>query len=933
MLVNAPTADRPTKRIKATIATVDAGIDASATYAVVSSAETSRVSSPSTETDDGAAIVDDAPLNATVATGVATIHNQKQKILIQTCLGLLTSALPQTLVSFQSKSKDLSTFKELWTAHGFRTSMVTSPKPAVSVYLESCINPSGIDVSKSSDVIEGRNYLLYLLGMHPNQKDESDVEETYQSGIKSVYCLLQFCKKLRSVRESDMQDPRIVEILKDWETGLSTCTNAVASPSFIDGNKADADIHVTNLRTFASNVPEILSNLISTLMTIDHSLHKEQLIHEYDRIEYRNCTLANACLQRVMSCVNDVDPSSLGNAAATASNSKKNRGEWIFQQVYFKASPPGKYLPKYERITIHLNDPSSEGEEGVLASGQFIFLPSLTQVLRGAEMMSTSTSREITTSSSTSKKLINAGVRSVVGKMVQTTWDTLLRHGYYVDEERKKHLGPLLEEFYESGLLGGRDASMPILLNAHFNPTYALSLYLHGTAGAGKSSLVRNIFPAINASIAAYADPELLVRFVKQNLNKPFQTLRLELDLRPNNNDYSVMSIIQGRRMTLTQSKPGLVLVALEEMPSDVTGADPNQSEVAKLLSMRFSGRKGEFKDGAAPRNSEKRGISGDATIITVFTSNYDLEPHCLEALQSLDMFKNLSVIKVAPVAGEDREAFALSYLKQRLHESLTPWRGNININLEVPCGNGDIRPLVRYLRLLSFYIHAMVLEQAASGSTSLDVYVKFDHATEVTTVTNMTNGKSTQLKPGSFQNLYPVKPLSLDFRASNTVIQLQNLHPNLQNPLELSQILEFYFSKTLAPAVILSQNEDLLHDLTTFLAQSKGVDGILDINPSSYKMMKSLYDPTDTPNLRDDILQILHGDGPTSKNSRFVAIELKCNSVDAQLQIREIIEDTPSMTAFSTEKSALYKDGLIFCVYIKGELTPEIESRASLII
>lgn len=69
------------------------------------------------------------------------------------------------------------------------------------------------------------------------------------------------------------------------------------------------------------------------------------------------------------------------------------------------------------------------------------------------------------------------------------------------------------------------------------------------------------------------------------------------------------MSIIQGRRMTLTQSKPGLVLVALEEMPSDVTGADPNQSEVAKLLSMRFSGRKGEFKDGAAPRNSEKRGV------------------------------------------------------------------------------------------------------------------------------------------------------------------------------------------------------------------------------------------------------------------------------------------------------------------------------------
>ncbi len=460
MLINPPTADRPTKRIKTTVATADA--------AVVSSAETSRVSSPSMETDEGAAIADDTRGNVTVSTGVATIHDQKQKMLIQTCLRLLTSALPKTLIDFRNKSKDLSTFKELWTSHGFRTSMVTSPKPAVSVYLESCINPTGIDINSSDDLIEGRNYLLYLLGMHPSQKDEPNVDETtYQSTIKSVYCLLQFCTKLRSVRDNDMRDPRIVEILKDWETGLSTCIDAVLSPTFLDGSSSDADIHVANLLSFASNAPEILSKLISTLMTIDHSLHKEQLIHEYDRIEYRNCTLANACLQRFLSYVNGngVDPSSSGNAATKAKSNEKKHGEWIFQQVYFKASPPGKYLPKYERITIHLNDPTSEAEEGALTSGQFIFLPCLTQVLRGAEMMSASSSRASSSSSSNgTKKLINAGVQSVIGKMIQTTWGTLLRHGYYVDEERKTHLGPLLEEFYESGLLGGRDASMPILL-------------------------------------------------------------------------------------------------------------------------------------------------------------------------------------------------------------------------------------------------------------------------------------------------------------------------------------------------------------------------------------------------------------------------------------------------------------------------------------
>ena len=55
--------------------------------------------------------------------------------------------------------------------------------------------------------------------------------------------------------------------------------------------------------------------------------------------------------------------------------------------------------------------------------------------------------------------------------------------------------------------------------NAHFNPTYPLSLYLHGMAGSGKSSLVRNLHSTINESISEHCDLELLVRFVKQNLN------------------------------------------------------------------------------------------------------------------------------------------------------------------------------------------------------------------------------------------------------------------------------------------------------------------------------------------------------------------------------------------------------------------------------
>lgn len=453
----------------------------------------------------------------------------------------------------------------------------------------------------------------------------------------------------------------------------------------------------------------------------------------------------------------------------------------------------------------------------------------------------------------------------------------------------------------------------------------------------------------MNAAITAHCDPETTVRFVKQNLNKPFDTLKLELELRPNNNDYSVMSIIQGRRMTLSQSKPGLVMVGLEEMPSNVAGADPNQLEVSKLISMRFSGRKGDFKAGDAPRNSCKRGehyldslcifdfiltfwvnpgISGDATIINIFTSNYNLEQPCLDALQRLEMFQNLHIIQVASIGGQDREAFAKSYLSQRVNKSMASLNKKVHMKLDVPLGEGDTRPLVRYLRMLSFYIHALVVKSnLATSVSSVEVTISFDPDTNMTTVAT-SNGSTMNLKSGSFDNIYAETPIVLDSRASEIVEKLQQLHPDLKSPSELCQILGFYFAKSLAPTVVLSGNKQLVDDLMQLMSLSKGVHLIPNIDPSGYKIMKSLYDSSDTPNLRDDIISFV-----SANEKALVAIQLNCNTANDQMQIREIVEDTPSMTAFSTERSALHKDGLFFGVYVNGFITPEIASRASLTI
>lgn len=419
------------------------------------------------------------------------------------------------------------------------------------------------------------------------------------------------------------------------------------------------------------------------------------------------------------------------------------------------------------------------------------------------------------------------------------------------------------------------------------------------------------------------------MRFVKQNLNKHTAILNLEFELRPNNNDLSVMSIIQGRRMTLGQSKPGLVVVGLEEMPDhdDRAIVDPNQLATCQLISQRFNGRKGCFRvELAAPRNSAQRGISGDVSIIPLFTSNYKLNDPCLEALQKLDMFRNLKSIEVTAVSGEDRIDFANKYLCHCIDDRDLMMGRRLKIQLDIPLGEGDTRPLVRHLRMIAFYV-CVLLNDGRSAGLDKDTYSEVsivqtgDHCHLSTTRKN-----SMELKVGKMGNLSPLALQSFDPRVGTIMDALRDeLDETASDLLELSVILDFWLARTLAPAVIVSNDAQKIHSIVSASGRLQGINVLPGIEAATYKMMKSLYDPSRTPNLRDDILRFGRGAS--------VVIGLRCDSAEAQLCIREIIEDTPSLTAFSTDKSALFKAGLLFAVHVKGVISPEIRSRASLIL
>jgi hypothetical protein len=464
---------------------------------------------------------------------------------------------------------------------------------------------------------------------------------------------------------------------------------------------------------------------------------------------------------------------------------------------------------------------------------------------------------------------------------------------------------------------------------------------------------------------------------VKQLLNKPLADLELELELRRNNNDRSLSSLLASRR-----NRNGLVVLALEELapPTNNAGKEvghhygtimihhTDQLSTLQLLTERLSGWTGTraLQSRVRSDGTIRSGISADTSIVTLFTSNYGLtEASQRILLRDIRLFENLAVIRMSALKGLDRLEFATSYLhryvdhqvrirlgvsQRRDTKSFVSWpsppperciAASFDLR-EFDLGSGDTRPLVRRLRMVAYYIAAQLPCEVRNAKSGVSVRNRNDRSQTMNLrivqrrqqgQCLIQGGKSQEamaLPAGLMPNLLvPSDGLASSF-SPRTSLVLESLRQNLRQndfPLiELATLIEFWWTGTLSPAVVLSQDGKTIESLLTALSSIDGVHALPGIDVSSYRMMKSLYDPFDTPNLRDDIRRL----GAETD----VVVELRCRDGDSQLSIREMIEDTPSMAAYSSDRSALHKEGLLFLVHIDYDvITPEILSRASLII
>jgi hypothetical protein len=745
--------------------------------------------------------------------------------------------LPNSLTKSKTKIS-LHETKHLFDHHGFRSNLVTSPRPALSIYVDSCNVDHSEEFECSFMFSNGRAFLLAMLGMHPEQEE---LEHAFKTYIQPMYIFKVFLLSLRRASPTALKDimkgDEVDKIFEDYTLGVQELTNY--NPCKVDFTTEAA-------------------TMISYFCKVDTRFRVDQLQNEYRRVKQSNSTFSNALLQLFL-----------------------DFHENVIQDILYQSSPGS---PAYERITIFLHDPLESSQR----PQSFIFLPALHTVL-------------------------TKGLDALVEDAVQCFWHHVMKLGYVCMPPIKLKMSHHLRTYFMTGLVPSPYA--PLSLKAHFQPTYPLSLYLWGCAGSGKSSLVR-VFPlALQATIADLADPELSVQFVKQTLNKPQSDLDLELTARPNNNDMSLMSIIQSRRMTLAQSKPGLVVVHMEEMPSSASQGDPNQVEVCRLLSQRFSGRNSDYVEetGAPPRNSTRRGICKDASLVVLFTSNYELHEQGELALKKILLFSNLVTMEMPFLSGKDRKDFALCYMQQCIFDRVAQLHPNSKLILDIDYGEGDIRLLVRHIRMLAHFVFTLL---------------KSDRSTSTIIVRQSGNrcilaegSRSIELKIGFMGISFATVPQVFDAR---TVEVMQRIDQK-EYAEELYQVLECFFAKALAPAVVVSNNGQLIAAMVQAVARCNGVRCLQSIRVSECKMMRSLYDARNAYNLRDEILREGRGS--------YCAIELICGNQDAQLCIRELIEDSPSMTAFSTCNSALYKAGLFFGVHVVGKVSPEVRSRASLIL
>jgi len=308
---------------------------------------------------------------------------------------------------------DLKTFRKVFDNHDFRTSIVASPRQALSVYKDSCVLESNCD----EKIKEGKVFLLCMMGCHPNQ---TQLEQNYSTSIRPIYCLVCYCHRLLEACPKAFKNETFSkQLLSIFQSIHAKCLYFIDATAKAVSNteqiRSDQNQVLKDIEAFIMTIPDILSQIKSILLSSDTRIRLAQLDKEYDRVWTHNCTYANAHMHLFLS-----------------------HHSTSIKDIYFKPSP---HNLKYERITIYLYDPQIDHYKPI----PFTFLPSLPIVLQ-----------------SQNDGTGCGGVHLLVNSMIESFWKHLLRQGYFATKTLQEQISPELKSFFRSGI--SREGLVPFQL-------------------------------------------------------------------------------------------------------------------------------------------------------------------------------------------------------------------------------------------------------------------------------------------------------------------------------------------------------------------------------------------------------------------------------------------------------------------------------------
>jgi hypothetical protein len=398
-------------------------------------------------------------------------------------------------------------------------------------------------------------------------------------------------------------------------------------------------------------------------------------------------------------------------------------------------------------------------------------------------------------------------------------------------------------------------------------------------------------------------------------------------------------------------------------------GSDGGQQQACcELLASRLGG------NGAHP------------DLLTFVSSNYALAPASETALKSCPAFAALQTLEVAPVEGAERCRLATALLRHALEHAMAVGGGSgcvrpghVQIDLALSLGSGDVRPLVRHLRCLGAYA-AEALRAApgwATGDGRGAAALRISHVngsptksleeaerltisvvccnSPIGTALEVFRSPDGLLAPSDGRNIHPRTARLVDQMLagrSQEGAMVEAVPSRLHDGLKL--VLDLFLCDAVAPAVVVctdtpqagAQADALLH---AFELEARGGSGgktgmgvgiIRHVDVRHVKMNRSLYDRKEERSLRDEILDLkmMASDRcAVPGEEQRVVIELLAPDRECELQIREMVEDSPSLVAHSVHKRILHKTGLLFIVRVGATeaagVTPELCSRASVVL